>query len=217
MRDRLTLEPEWMGTTGVAAKAGTAVVANEGQPTPALLTALVEDLPFTWSATWALTPGSDTDETIHVQFVADAAAEQEASATVPPETDWLLADWRAVRLQAANSDGAWACALIVLRPNMDQTNIAIPRFAGLTALPSSVTTNTDGKRVLDAWLGGIWYDSGEAYDNAGTSAQHCSPIGNTGSVGTLSDHAWFPASANSWIIDPDGAGTGDDRTFGRNL
>ena len=216
VRDRLTLEPEWMGTDGVPDKAAAAVAANEGKPTSALLTALVEDLPFTWSDIWVLTPGSDNDETIHIQFVADAAAEKEAGVTIPPEADWLLADWRAVRIQSANSDGAWACALIVLRPNMTQADIVIGRFQ-TGALPTGVTASADGKRVIDAWLGGIWYDSGEAYADGPASNQHCSPVGKTGGAPGMA-HAWFPASANQWTIDPDGASTiVADRVFTRNL
>ena len=216
MRDRLTLEPEWMGTDGVAAKAAAAAVAaGEGQPETALLTALVEDLPFTWSDIWELDPGNDNDETIRVQFVANASAAHEAGSTIPPEVDWLLADWRAVRLQSANSDGAWACALIVLRPNVGQAKVLAANVVGTL---TGVTPNTaDGKRVMDAWLGGIWYDSGEAYASAGASEDHCSPVGLTGaSPGTAA--AWLPASANTWTIDPDGTPTVvANRTFGRNL
>ena len=214
MRDRLTLEPEWMGTDGVLAKTSGTLVVADGKPETALLTALVEDLPFTWSSDWVLTPGDDNDETIRVEFVADGASLESTTAGAPPQTDWLLADWRAVRLQAANSDGAWACALIVLRPNVDQTVLLGARFQ-TTALPTGVTASSNGKRIIDAWLGGIWYDSGEAYADPAASAQHCSPVGQTGSA--AAPQAWLPASANSWIIDPDGGGTGDDRTFGRNL
>ena len=108
LRDRLTLEPERM-TDEVTA----------GVPDSELLTALVEDLPFTWSATWALNAATDNDETIHIQFLTDtgtSGALTEATAAVSPKVDWLLSDHRSVRLQAQNADGAWACALIVLRP-----------------------------------------------------------------------------------------------------
>ena len=218
MRDRLTLEPEWMGTDGVAAKAGTTPASGEGDPEDDLVTVLIEDVPFTWSKTWELSPGTDEDETIHVQFIGDGAVTDPAAAT-PPQVPWLLSDWRAVRVQAANTDGAWACALIVLRPNVPEANV----WASGAGVPGSFkgTTPTFGgadsaKRTMDAWLGGIWYDSGESYASAVASEEHCSPAGLTGqSPGT--DHAWLPVNADTWVIDPDGAGTGTDRTLSRNL
>ena len=217
MRDRLTLEPEWMGTRGVAA-ATASLAAVDGKPLDPLITALVEDLPFAWEDDWVLDPGNDSDETIRVEFIAydDDAANVEAPTTAgaPPQVDWLLADWRAVRLQAANSDGAWACALIVLRPNVDQTKVLAANIVGA----SSVSPNTaDGKRVMDAWLGGIWYDSGEAYASADASALHCSPVGQTAGASSI-DGVWLPESAQTWSIHTAAnVAKAAGRTFSRNL
>ena len=218
MRDRLTLEPEWMGTRGVPAKSASPLGVADGKPETALLTALVEDLPFTWSSDWALTPGNDNDETIRVEFVADGASVLEATTGgAPPQTDWLLADWRAVRLQAANSDGAWACALIVLRPNVEQAKVVTTAIVG--TLPSNVTPNTpDGKRVMDAWLGGIWYDSGAAYADIPASAQHCSPVGATAATSS-GPGVWLPENAQTWNIhtEVNTATKAAGRTLSRNL
>ena len=112
-------------------------------------------------------------------------------------------------------DGAWACALIVIRPNVDPAAVAATtRFAGT----SPALSGADGKRVMDAWLGGIWYDSGEAYANAAASAYHCSPIGKLRAT-TKADTGYLPISANTWPIDAEGGAgsTATDRILTRNL
>ena len=221
VRDRLTLEPEWMAETGALA----GVSGANGAPNTAMLTALVEDLPFTWENTWPLTPGTDSDETIKMQFIDHDTTVNVALAAnnVPPKADWLLADWRAVRVQAGNSDGAWACALIVIRPNVPEASVYLATASDnieadsfVTNPTSFPTTAADQQRTMNAWLGGIWYDSGESYATGTASEQHCSPVGETGTP--KDDHTWLPMSANAWLIDSDGgAAATADRTFSRNL
>ena len=71
---------------------------------------------------------------------------------------------------------------------------------------------------MDAWLGGIWYDSGEAYADGDASAQHCSPIGKTRNA-AAGPFSYLPTSASAWTIDPNGGATlsGTDPLLTRNL
>ena len=75
-----------------------------------------------------------------------------------------------------------------------------------------------GKSTVDAWLGGIWYDSGDSYAYADASWQHCSPVGETAATSST-NHEWLPESAQTWKIH-----TGENtatkaagRTLTRNL
>ena len=216
VRDRLTLEPEWMTETGSMA----GVTATTGAPTTALLTALVEDLPFTWENGWPLDLNAGNDETIRVQFLDDGAAVIPTSATAPPTVDWLQSDWKAVRVQASNSDGAWACALIVVRPNVTDTDVYTGSAVVSTnfVTPPTLVSAAQGKSTVDAWLGGIWYDSGDSYADAAASWQHCSPVGESAAA-TSVDHEWLPESAQTWSIHTAANTTAKaaGRTLTRNL
>ena len=100
VQQRLTLEPDWMGSTGVA-------VAT-GMPTSDLRTAFVEDAPYDWKTDQWEFVDADGDETIRVEFLKKDSATgvvADADANTPPEVDWLDNDSRAVRLHAKNSDG----------------------------------------------------------------------------------------------------------------
>ena len=191
-----------------------------GVPNSDLLTALVEDLPFTWSATWALDATTDNDETIHIQFLTDTGTSgtlTEATAAVSPVVDWLLSDHRAVRLQAQNSDGAWACALIVLRPDTPGAQAALPlRYAGV--VPTALPADTAGKkRTIDAWLGGIWYDSGDSPSStAGDGLHNCSPVDKTNASPGVAK-ATLPEAPNAWEIEENDANTDIVRTFSKSL
>ena len=201
LRDRLTLEPELMVqgegiTCDVnAGKADANCVSGatyaDGTPSDDLMLDLVEDLPFDWQDTWQL--GDDaTDETIQLQFLLDGAAVKLAAVDASPTVEWLLSNYKAARVQARNSDGAWACALVVIRPN-------------------------SGSRQDDAWLGGIWYQKGEDYANQAASAQHCSPTVDTNgtTTGGLDDPT--PTSGNDWTIAHKPTATSTDWAFLRSL
>ena len=73
---------------------------------------------------------------------------------MPPTVRWLVDNGDAVRLHIRNQDGAWACALVILRPDW-----------------------TDGGSTdvaAEGNLRGIWYDSGTSVtDDAGR--HDCSP------------------------------------------
>ena len=208
LRDRLTLEPERM-TDDVTA----------GVPDSDLLTVLVEDLPFTWEDSWDLTTASD-DETIHVQFLDDVATSAVAPPTtagLAPKVDWLLSVHRAVRVQSQNSDGAWACALIVMRADTAQAEAAKPSRYSKAGAPSGLTVNTEeAKRTTDAWVGGIWYDGGDS-PTANDGLENCSPVWDD-TTAANNDTANLPAGANDWDIGDPASGGGDPvRTLGRSL
>ena len=233
VQQRLTLEPDWMGDDGVHIT-GTTV----GQPKPNLITTLVEDAPYAWETSWALLD-TDNDETIRVQFlkraanlagvnaaghtIAAAAAPAAAGgAGAPIGVDWVSGDWRAVRLHARNSDGRWACALIVVQANADGVAAGTDSRYESNALPAGFTLTTAGteaartnSRLMNAWLSGIWYDSGDVV-TAGGGLHDCSPVDLTvNSAG--SEKASFPESADEWAIDDAGTSADPIRTFRRAL
>ena len=74
---------------------------------------------------------------------------------------WLVGDRDAVRLQIRNDDGAWACAIVVLRPDWDNA-----RSGGTPS--SAVQATAEGS------LRGIWYDAGSNIP-ADNGRDHCSP------------------------------------------
>ena len=220
MRDRLTLEPEWMTGTGVSLN---------GVPTGGLLTVLVEDLPFTWDNGWVMAT-NEGDETVYVQFLENDTLANAASptATRPPVVDWLLDDFRAVRVQSQNSDGAWACALIVMRPNTPEFPASdldryfggvsppgLPSTITATAPTSSTTGSQQVKRTVDAWMGGIWYDSGDA-PTTGNGLENCSPVDDSTSAAPT--EVSLPGSPDEWQISNNPpTGKAVTRTFSKSL
>ena len=141
-----------------------------GQPSAALISELSNVAGFTWSPgstySWAFQT-NDGVETVRIQMIAqdndDANAAGATSGTVAPIVRWLVGDGDAVRVQIQNEDNAWACALIVLRPNWSDT------LAGATAgtVTSQIQATTEGN------LRGIWYDAGTNILEDGF--HHCSP------------------------------------------
>ena len=185
----------------------------------ALLSELSNVAGFTWLNGTANTvpedaddPGwqlhsDDTVETVRVQAILDGTATG-ASNAVPPTVSWLVGNGDAVRLHIRNQEGAWACALIVLRPNW--------------------TAGTEDAQA-EAALRGVWYGSGVdiAEDAAGNTddhketggKHHCSPATVTAvTVAAVFGHGVsvndpLPANAATWQIpaDDDGSGRAADQ------
>lgn len=187
----------------------------------ALLSELSNVAGFTWLNGSAGAPAAaggpgwqfhadDTVETVRVQAILDGTAVG-ASLTVPPTVSWLVGDGDAVRLHIRNEEGAWACALIVLRPNWT---------AGAT---TSVNAQAEGA------LRGVWFGSGvDIVEDAAANTDdhketggkhHCSPA----TVDDVTVTATFghgtsvkdplPANAATWEIpaDDDGSGRATDQ------
>ena len=192
--------------------------ATTGAPTDSLLAALTDDAPFNWEASWALTDSDDSD-TIRVQLVEKDSVGAPGVAT-PAKVDWLLNDWDAVRVHARNQDGAWACALIVLKPNADDLDADNDASVGINGADDGGTAaNNMTVANANARLRGVWYDSGDTYAaGAAGDALHCSPVataggtaiaasctGATGGDATAchtADGAWLSAVAANNDIDP---------------
>lgn len=231
VQQRLTLEPDWMGTDGFA---------SNGVPEEALLVALTEDAPYDWETAWALGTNDD-DNTIRIQAVRagrtsaspPVPALAAAATAAPPAVDWLAQNGGAVRVHARNADGRWACALVVVRPtpNMHELwdvaryhNQSAGTVNGLTIVsttdaPTAVTPMPSAdaqiinQRLMNAWLSGIWYDSGDVV-SADNGLHDCSPVDDTGTTGTIK--ATLPTSASEWNIEQKGA-TNLVREFSRSF
>ena len=166
-----------------------------GTAPPDLMEALANAAPFIWttptaSETWTFGTADDVD-TIRIQMFTQAGAVAAAAANDAPDVDWLVSNGDAIRLQARNDDGSWACALVVMRPE------------------GSAAANQRG----------IWYGSGTEIQANGL--HHCSPARRnpggdpvtgapiTGSPGTSNPGALssVPANAQTWTIGPDSNGT----------
>ena len=132
VQNRLTLSPELMNDS---------TAGGAFNPAADLENALLEDYDLNWviisdGATGAANQdfgfqtATGDDQTVRVQFFTKNATEAIATDSTAPAFDWLLDTGKAVRIQAQNTDGAWACALIVMRPDIDQTDIATGSFVG---------------------------------------------------------------------------------------
>ena len=164
------------------------------EPDGGLLAQLTADAPFQWEDDWDLT-ATDAANIIRVQLIDNDTAPiaPTAGATgLPPSVNWLLTDWDAVRIHARNQDGAWACALIVLKPN---TN-------GIPTSASNKPADAAAEALADAQLRGIWFDSGPSYE-AADQAHHCSPVVTAATPAAV--EAPLPTDSNTWTIS---AGTG---------
>ena len=113
--------------------------------------------------------------------------------------------WDAVRIQAKNQDGAWACALIVLKPDADNLDV-LPSGGddNVSASGNIADATADTKVSVElaiARLRGIWYDSGDTFDTAvrtANGADHCSPV-EYKATQTGTD-APLPGAADEWTI-----------------
>ena len=185
------------------AKRGT-VTATTGVPDAIFIAALTDDAPFNWQTGWRLDADDDSD-TIRVQFIDQSASATPSAAianTDAPDVRWLLNDWDAVRIQAKNQDNAWACALIVLKPdsnNLDADGDELVSEAGTDDAATGFNVAVD---LANAHLRGIWYDSGDTYitdtsNRAHSGTDHCSPVVYDATTPT----APLPGSASGWTID----------------
>ena len=164
-----------------------------GAPSAALISELSSAAAFTWNPdptgaptyAWEFQP-DDGVETVRIQMLVKAAADDTDAnanadgvdaATDPPEVRWLVDNGDAVRIQIRNDDGAWACALIVLRPDWNDAMVA-------------GTTSATQEAAAEGNLRGTWYDAGAALRDIGLTGasavevngrHHCSPT-------TVADH-----------------------------
>ncbi len=234
VRNVLAIDPAKRGDPGSTSGGRTA-----GQPTDTFLAALTDDAPFNWEDDWALAAEDDSD-TIKVQFINKSATQAVAAGTTAPSVGWLLNAWDAVRIQARNQDGAWACALIVLKPDTDEldtdTSASSVDIVDITGGDVASNTHAIGVAIADARLRGVWFSSGATY-TAGDDDQHCSPTATNSSAVTagcsVGTHttvsachdaggAFVPPIAASATIDPlpgsaDTWGITTDRALTRNI
>ena len=186
--------------------------ATTGVPDAALLAELGNSTGFTWAGNKFPFVAGDGVETIRIQMLVKGTAGIGANSTNAPQVSWLVDDFDAIRLQIRDEDGAWACALIVLRPDW-------------------TTGTVDQQTQTEGTLRGIWYDAGSNIPTAAPEAggsHHCSPttsqavsshIGGGRTAGTAV-HDPLPVNGAAWtipydstpgvtpVVDPNG--TGDD-------
>ena len=182
VRNVLAIDPSKADRNNIAA----------GVPQPTFLAALTDDAPFNWSNAWPLDDSDDSD-TIHVQFIdkgSTVTTAAQAAAGDPPDVGWLLNDWDAVRIQAKNQDGAFACALIVLKPDVDELDTnstgASADVVDIEGTDAAANTNEVSVAIGNARLRGIWYDTADTYTaGAAGDTLHCSPVvtGGTAAAG----------------------------------
>ena len=169
----LALNPAALGAQAdVVARRGT------GEPTEALIDALTQIAALEWAPAaaapavapalgervWELPADAGVDR-VSVQMInagtdnndnEEAAVDDTTTGTVwdptAPVVPWLNNPGGAIRIQIRNTEGDWACALIVMRPNGDP-----------------------GPR---GQIRGIWYDAGRDIEDGGLL--NCSPGGATG-------------------------------------
>ena len=188
------------------------MTTTTGVPDAIFIAALTDDAPFNWQTAWQLDADDDSD-TIRVQFIDQSTGAQPDAATASsdaPDVRWLLNDWDAVRIQAKNQDNAWACALIVLKPDSDNLDAGFDAdrilVTGVDDTTAGGTTLETGEVTVDlanAHLRGIWYDSGDTYITDATNrvhngTDHCSPVVYNSTA--TSQTAPLPASASEWTI-----------------
>lgn len=157
VRNTLALNPAAKGTVPVT-----------GVPSETLMGELRNAAAFVWDDAWEMQDG-DTPETVNIQMIVKSTgtalgggateAETDDSGTTAydpdaPKVPWLVSSGDAVRLLIRNEDGAWACALIVMRPD----------WSGSAAA------------AVEGNLRGVWYDAGAGYTAADKQGLHfCSP------------------------------------------
>ena len=224
LQTSLTTNPDLKTTAG-----------GNGAPSEDAITYFNANLGVEWNSDWVLTD-TDGPDVVRVQFLTQgtpavpsrggtcststhttetacqgAGATWTPAATVSaPVVDWLAGNGGAVRVHGRNSDGAWACALVVLQPAISPTDT--PWFTateGSAATASSGTNTIGGTSDLAssneravANLRGVWFDSGSAAD---AGADNCSPVDTQATA-----RATAPHSATEWIIT-------NGRVLGRNF
>lgn len=207
VNSRIQAEPEWMGSKGFT---------GEGIPTAEFMDTLTRDGgDYIWHNAWQLpAPGTAVANNVYVQFLSVSATAVSADDTplASPKVPWLLRDGTAIRIQAANEDNTWICALVVFRPTTTGTTaVPVDEEDSYYDNDGAILTGTaaDAFRTarIEANLSGTWYGTGDSYTAIG-SHQHCSPVGEDGAAGVVSPKAFLPFDTNNWRLDPDGAGTG---------
>ena len=185
---------------------------------PDLLNAMASRTTFYWSNTWALAASRNEPTTVRLEFLTHAeptgnadtdSVTAKAVAGTAPTVGWGLNANSAIRIQLANSDNEWRCALVVLRPSA--ANIA--NLDGSGGIDDAV-----GKRKA-AQMRGIWYDGGSVIDTTNPGLHNCSPVSveaaltwsatgpatcTSPSTGTSPTAICLPADAQSWQIYADG-------------
>ena len=185
-------------------------------PTDALLDDLFRDgSDFTWLGEWDLpTAASDnSDTTIRLQFInkdGTDAIPTSGSPDTPPAVPWLLDDGTALRMHAANEDGRWICALMVVRTDVAATNGSVV-LAPTTGAAYQVVDSSSNrqstivpalrKAVVDAVISKTWYNSGDSYSSDGAGQlHHCSPVGQVAAAGAVQAISYLPMSGEEWNI-----------------
>ena len=180
VQNTLALNPNLKAATGTT-----------GVPDTALISELGNTAGFTWAGDQFPFDTGDGIETVRIQMLEKDATAAGATATNAPAVIWLIEDFDAVRIQIRNEDGAWACALIVLRPDW-------------------TTGTADQQAQAEGNLRGIWYDAGAniptATDEVG-GRHHCSPT-TLGAMGTHTGGGRpvaavrdsLPVSSSEWTI-----------------
>ena len=144
------------------------------------------------------TSGDDTK--VYLQFLSKEGVTGTTTIPVaptesdPPNFRWLVDNNSAARLIAQNSEGAWACALVIWRPSLPTDAIVVTNFLG-TSLP--LTKDNVGKTKAEAWMSGIWYDANETADTSDEEREsRCSPVLKGGSTHLPS----LPTSPSTWPV-----------------
>ena len=162
---------------------------------------------FEWHVGWDLPSlGSASDTDIYLQFLFDGA-DKIAASGVPPEVPWLTSDGTAVRLQAANEDGKWVCALIVNRATVgtetELRTVGTYSIYASNAVTTPVAVGTGVSPIrMNARVSKSWFDSGESYDSD-SQLQNCSPVGEIAlSSGSrqVQGSSPLPTSQSEWVV-----------------
>ena len=194
-----------------------------GTAPPWLLDALEYRTGLTWRTPdttgdgWALQL-DDTPTTIRVQLIhpTETADPTPASPDRAPTASWASPAALPVRVHAQNSDGDWACALIVVATRHNPIEPLTPAAAAQHAAEGDLDV------LLYDRLKGIWYDAGRRIDADPGGVSHCSPTlpepqslpadvyGNHQITGRTTGFEPLPVSDVAWNIPahphPDGGG-----------